>query len=89
MVFLQKLAATGLSILIITHDLYLAIEYTSRSLLLANGKLIADKDPASVLADDEIIKLAGLHELSPISIAKKLGLNPKLFLNKFLAYREG
>ena len=89
MEFLQKLAASGLSILIITHDLYLAIEYTTRSMVLMNGELIADKDPASILADDEIIKLAGLHELAPVSIAKKLGLNPKTFLNKFLAYREG
>lgn len=88
MEFLQKLAASGLSILIITHDLYLAMEYTSRTMVLMNGELIADKDPASILADDEIIRLAGLHELSPISLAKKLGLNPKAFLNKFLACRE-
>lgn len=89
MEFLKELAASGLAILIITHDLYLAIEYTSRTMVLMNGELIADKDPASILADDEIIQLAGLHELSPISLAKKLGLNPKSFLNKFLACREG
>lgn len=88
MQFLQELTKSGLSILIVTHDLYLAIEYSSRSLVLANGRLIADEHPAKILVNHEIINLAGLHELSLVTIARKLRLNPEEFLYKFIASRE-
>ncbi|AUR50909.1 ABC transporter ATP-binding protein [Aquella oligotrophica] len=86
--FLQELTQSGLSILIVTHDLYLAIEYSSRSLVLANGRLIADEHPARILVDEEVINSAGLYELSLVTIARKLGLNPIEFLYKFIASRE-
>ncbi|MEI3163331.1 MAG: hypothetical protein V8S74_08090 [Lachnospirales bacterium] len=45
MSFLQKLNAAGKTIMIITHDLRLMMEYTDRSLVFAKGHLIADTTP--------------------------------------------
>ena len=50
MSFLQKLNAAGKTIMIITHDMHLMMEYTDRSLVFAKGRLIADTTPVALLS---------------------------------------
>jgi energy-coupling factor transport system ATP-binding protein len=52
MEFLQMLQKRGKTILLITHDMHLILEYTQRAIVLADGKLICDNHPAKVLTDD-------------------------------------
>ncbi len=52
------------TIIIITHDMHLMLEYTSRSLAFAKGKLIADTTPIELLTNQALIKEASLKRTS-------------------------
>ena len=54
--FLKQLNDQGKTIMIITHDMYLLMEYTNRSLAFADGTLIADTDPIKLLTEKALIK---------------------------------
>ena len=53
MQFLRTLNADGTTVVLITHDMHLAVEYTDRVLVLSDGRLLADADPAVVLTDPD------------------------------------
>ena len=50
----------GITILMITHDMHLMLEYTNRAIVLADGKMIADTTPATVLTDEMVTERAYL-----------------------------
>jgi energy-coupling factor transport system ATP-binding protein len=76
MEFLSELnRKTGLTILFITHDMHLALEYTHRSLVLHDGHLLCDKPTSDVLADDEVLHKANLKETSLSLLAKRCGIS--------------
>ncbi|GAP40526.1 ABC transporter ATP-binding protein [Flexilinea flocculi] len=87
MEFLQMLQKRGKTILLITHDMHLILEYTQRAIVLADGKLICDNHPAKVLTDDRVIRLANLKETSLFSLAKYAAISdPFEFVKKFISF---
>ncbi|WP_320128037.1 DUF3744 domain-containing protein [uncultured Sphaerochaeta sp.] len=62
---------TGLTILFITHDMHLALEYTSRSLVLCDGHLLADEKVSEVFSDRELLQKANLTVTSLYTLAQR------------------
>jgi energy-coupling factor transport system ATP-binding protein len=76
MSFLTKLRdETGISIMMITHDMHLMLEYTDRTLVLTDGKLIMNAHPAEVLTNEEICDKAYLKKTSLYDLAHKCGID--------------
>ncbi|MBT8898659.1 heme ABC transporter ATP-binding protein [Lactobacillus delbrueckii subsp. bulgaricus] len=89
MSFLQKLNAAGKTIMIITHDMHLMMEYTDRSLVFAKGRLIADTTPVALLTDEKMVEQASLRRVSLFDLAQHYGLpDPDGFARKFAAYER-
>ena len=87
MEFLQTLQERGLTILLITHDMHLMLEYTRRAIVIADGRLICDDSPARVLSDLNIIRPADLKETSLFTLAEKACLDDPLnFVQCFIDY---
>ena len=87
MEFLQTLQERGLTILLITHDMHLMLEYTRRAIVIADGRLICDDSPARVLSDLNIIRPADLKETSLFTLAEKDCLDDPLnFVQCFIDY---
>lgn len=85
MTFLKKLNDQGKTIMIITHDMYLMMEYTNRSLAFADGKLIADTDPIKLLTEKRLIKKASLKRTSLYDLARKYDLaDPNAFIRAYV-----
>jgi len=77
----------GISLLLITHDMHLMLEYTSRAVVLSEGVCIADKEPFEALTDDGIIENASLKRTSLYSLALKAGLpDPRGFVGRYIAF---
>ena len=76
MSFLEEInRKTGVTILFVTHDLHLALEYTPRSIVLSDGQLVADAPISQIFADEELLKKANLKITSLYGLSKKLGLD--------------
>ena len=89
MSFLKQLNAQGMTILMITHDMHLMLEYTSRSIVLADGKLLADTTSVEVLNDKAIVEVAHLKETSLYTLAVKAKLeSPKALTQSFINMEE-
>lgn len=87
MEFLVQLNRQGITIILITHDMHLMLEYTPRAIVIAEGEKIADASAASVLTDSEIINLANLKETSLFELAKRAGFSePREFVGRFISY---
>ena len=82
----QKL---NLTILMISHDMHLIQEYTDRTLVIANGKLLADTSAKELFANSELLEKASLTETSLYKLAKKISYNPQEFIEKFISYERG
>ncbi|MCR5033192.1 MAG: ABC transporter ATP-binding protein [Lachnospiraceae bacterium] len=74
----------GITILFITHDMHLAIEYTDRAIVFADGKCIADNYVSTVLSDKAVIEQANLKETSLVLLARQVGADPDLFIRHFI-----
>ena len=87
MEFLKELNQKGVTIIMITHDMHLMLEYTNRAIVLSNGLKLADDIAANVLTDEEVINKANLKETSLYELAVKAKLdNPRMFVKKFIDY---
>ncbi len=85
MSFLEKLNKDfGITILFITHDMHLAIEYTDRAIVFADGKCIGDDSVFKILSDNDIIERASLKQTSLYSLATRLGIDPESFIESFI-----
>ena len=76
------------TILLITHDMHLAIEYANRAIVFADGEVIADDAVFKILADDDIIERANLKHTSLYHLAKKITVSPEDFISCFIAYER-
>lgn len=74
MQFLRKLNQQGCTIIIITHDMHLMLEYTERTLVFSHGKLQADLTPAQLLSRPELLQQASLRQTSLYQLAQKYNL---------------
>ncbi len=61
MEFLKSLNKQGFTILMITHDMHLMLEYTPRAIVFSEGELLADTTAAHVLNDPALVKKANLR----------------------------
>ena len=87
MEFLRELNQKGVTIIMITHDMHLMLEYTNRAIVLSDGVQLADDIAANVLTDEEVINKANLKETSLYELAIKANLdNPRMFVKKFIDY---
>ena len=85
MEFLRGLNEKGVTVVMITHDMHLMLEYTPRALAFADGRLIADRSAAAVLCDPQLIREAALKETSLFTLANKLEIRPaEAFVERFI-----
>lgn len=86
MEFLRGLNAQGVTVVMITHDMHLMLEYTPRALAFCDGQLIADRTAAGVLCDPELVEQAALKETSLYTLANRCGIEPaQEFVERFIA----
>ncbi len=86
MEFLRELNEKGITVLMITHDMHLMLEYTSRSLVFADGRKIADTTPEALFSDPQLLERASLKETSLVEIAEACGLAPESYIRAFIEY---
>ena len=85
MEFLREKKKKGVTVVMITHDMHLMLEYTPRALVFADGRLIADRSAAAVLCDPQLIRQAALKETSLFTLANQLGISPaEEFVQRFI-----
>lgn len=90
MEFLKELNESyGITIIMITHDMHLMLEYTDRAIVIADGKLIADDTPAHVLTDERIADQAYLKKTSLYDLAVRCGIaDAPGFVDRFIYFER-
>jgi len=89
MEFLVELNKLGVTIILITHDMHLMLEYTPRAIVLAEGRIVADTSASVVLTDASVIKQANLKETSLFSLAQMAGIpDGTRFVQNFIDYER-
>ncbi|WP_462409920.1 ABC transporter ATP-binding protein [Neobacillus sp. Marseille-QA0830] len=87
MEFLLELNELGITIIMITHDMHLMLEYTPRAIVLSDGEKIADDQAVHVLADPTVVGKANLKETSLFDLAVSAGVtDAKRFVQRFIAH---
>lgn len=88
MEFLKQInESRGITILMITHDMHLMLEYTDRAVVIADGQLLADASPAAVLTNPEITEKAYLKQTSLYELAVRCGISQsQQFVERFISY---
>lgn len=90
MEFLVELNKTGVTIIMVTHDMHLMLEYTDNVIVLSNGEKIADDKSTKILTNEDTIKRANLKETSLQELAKKCNIDDSVeFVNRFIDYDRG
>jgi len=74
MEFLASLNRLGVTVLMITHDMHLCLEYARRALVFSGGELLADKPAYEVLSDPVLAKRANLRETSLYDLSRMCGI---------------
>ena len=84
--FLSELNSRGVTVVLITHDMHLMLEYTPRAIVFHAGRVIADKSAAEVLNSPEIVEAAHLKETSLYHLSALCGIaDPEEFTRRFIA----
>lgn len=79
----------GITIIMITHDMHLMLEYTDRAIVIADGELIADDIPANVLTSETIADKAYLKKTSLYDLAVKCDIpDPSGFVERFIYFER-
>ena len=86
--FLNELNQKGHTIIMITHDMQLMLDYSDRAVVMLDGKILADKTPAEVLTDKTLIHAANLKETSIFYLAEKLNVDPLALTEFYMQERE-
>lgn len=87
MEFLFTLREQGMTVIMITHDMHLMLEYADRAVVLSDGVKLADDSPERVLTNIEVVRNANLKETSLFTLAMKAQLDqPEEFVRRFIAY---
>lgn len=90
MQFISDLNRQGMTILMITHDMQLMLEYTHRTVVIHDGQVIGDDTPFAVLGTKDLVDKASLRETSLYALARRSGMDdPIHFVQKFMAYEMG
>lgn len=71
----QVIQRKQMTLIVITHDMQLALEHTNRAIVIDQGAVIADDDPFKVLNDKWIVRQAGLRQTSIYRLAERIGVS--------------
>lgn len=63
-----------ITVIVITHDMALMLNIAHRALVLVDGEIIADVEPATLLVTPDIIRQAELRLTSVYTLTKALGI---------------
>ena len=74
--FLDSLQKQGHTIVMITHDMQLMLEYSDRCLVVVEGKIIADDKPVTILNQKDLLESANLKQTSLYTLGQKLSSDP-------------
>ncbi|RLL44941.1 ATP-binding cassette domain-containing protein [Oceanobacillus piezotolerans] len=87
MEFLCELNKRGVTIIMITHDMHLMLEYTPRAIAIADGQVIADDSAVNILTNEAVIEQANLKKTSLFDLAVRTQIdNPRDFVTRFIAF---
>lgn len=87
MEFLGEINRKGITVIMITHDMHLMLEYAERAVVFNGGKVIADDECAAILTDNAVIERASLKETSLYDLAVRCGIdNGREFVRRFIDY---
>lgn len=90
MEFLKSLNSQGVTIIMITHDMHLMLEYTPHAIVISGGKKIGDASAVDILTDEDIAERANLKVTSLYELAVKTGIDdPSAFVQNFIDYERG
>ncbi|MCR5760559.1 MAG: ABC transporter ATP-binding protein [Sphaerochaetaceae bacterium] len=83
--FLSDLNKRGITIVLITHDMHLMLEYCSRAVIFADSQMIADKSCEEVLTDSDVVEKACLKKTSLSALSLMCGIkDDKDFIRRFI-----
>lgn len=89
MEFLRELNSRGITVVMITHDMHLMLEYARRAVVFSGGRVIADASSAAILTDSEVIRKASLKETSLYPLALMCGIeDARSFVQRFIDYER-
>ncbi|EGU34273.1 ATP-binding ABC transporter [Vibrio sp. N418] len=84
--FVQKLnREMGITVVIISHDMHLVLEYSTRSIVIADSLLIADQPMTQVFSQPDLLEQANLTTTSLYDLAERLNIDDKIrFMQTFI-----
>ena len=86
MEFLRELNSRGITIILITHDMHLMLEYCDRAVVFSGGNKIADMSCEAVLTDGSVVEKASLKETSLSTLAQLCGIEDSQdFIRRFIS----
>jgi energy-coupling factor transport system ATP-binding protein len=89
MEFLREINDIGVTVLMITHDMHLMLEYAPRSVVITDGTIISDAPASVVLTSPDIIEGANLKETSLYTLAQMTGIEDETaFVQRFIDYER-
>ena len=87
--FLKEINNKGVTVLMITHDMHLMLEYAERAVVFSDGRIIADDSCASIITNPDIVREASLKETSLYELPKKCGIEDGTgFVRRFIDYER-
>lgn len=88
MSFIKEVAKNGVGIILITHDMHLALEYANRAVVLCNGNIAANNTPTIILGEKELMEKSNLKETSLSQMAQIMKLNSEILMNSFINFEN-
>lgn len=89
MEFLTELNKSGITVIMVTHDMHLMLEYADRAIVFSGGKIIANDTGANILTNREIIEKASLKETSLYELALMCKIeSPRDFVSRFIDFER-
>lgn len=88
--FIQKLnKELGITVVIISHDMHLVLEYTTRSIVIADSKLIANAPMTEVFSQPSLLDRANLCTTSIYELATMMKIeDTNAFMQYFIDYER-
>lgn len=89
MSFLNDLHALGHTIIMITHDMQLMLEYSDRALVISDGQILADQSPITLFNQPDILRMANLKQTSIFDLAQRLNCDPIALTHYYIDQQGG
>lgn len=89
MSFLNDLHALGHTIIMITHDMQLMLEYSDRALVISDGQILADQSPITLFNQPDILRIANLKQTSIFDLAQRLNCDPIALTHYYIDQQGG